>query len=621
MNLSTPQVFDKNMNRLAFLDNAVSVGYDLPINALWSASFTLPADDPKNEYCQPFNFVEIFDGETRIDLFRIVGIDFERSDSIRTTYECEHCLATLLDDVIFQYDQIGGAGIKTIQVLQYLLGKQTTTNWVIGGCDFSRKFEYNFENNNLLAAVFSVPQCFDTEYYWTWDTTTYPWELSLKELPTEVSAEIRYGKNLSGIHKTTDCTTVVNRIYPLGYGEGVNQLTINEVNNGVPYVEDVNSIERYGLKQSIIVDGRFQVAENLKEYALQNLEQLKEPYVSYEVQAIDLFRLKNDNFGHFRTGDKVRVVDNEDGLTLTTTIVEVKKDDLRADPTAITVTLANKEQSVASSISDLENRTLINETYSQGATNCNVQNFADNADVSYPATFRMYIPENAVRINQVLLNVSFEPFRGYSKAISSTTINLNTTNEGGQNISSSTTTTQVLYNDDPEAVSDWHNASWGDQIPIYDGTTNSNGTHNHGIESGALLAVVDTNLNIIGYDAFVQSGNHNHKIPSHAHNIQIDIPAHSHSITMPSHSHAMEYGIYTGTTVATSATIKVDGNTVTGFTDYNNINIANFLGKDQNTGKVTRGWHSIQITPNKQSRIVAALFLQIFTNSQGGGNY
>lgn len=609
MNLSVPQVFDQSMHRLAFLDNAVSVGYDLPINALWSASFSLPADDPKNEYCKPFNFVEIFDGEERIDLFRIVGIDFERSDTITTVYTCEHCLATLLDDVIFQYVQYGGTGIRTMQVLQYLLSKQTTVNWQVGTCDFNRRFEYSFENDNLLAAVFSVPQCFDAEYYWVWDTTTYPWILSLKELPTEVTAEIRYGKNLSGIHKTTDCTTVVNRIYPLGYGEGVNQLTISEVNNGVPYVEDVNSIERYGLKQSIIVDGRFQVAENLKEYALQNLEQLKEPYVSYEVQAIDLFRLKNDNFGHFKTGDKVRVVDNEDNLTLTTTIVEVKKDDLRADPTAITVTLANKEQSVASSISDLTNRTLISETYSQGATNVNVQNFADNADVNYPASFKMYIPENAVRINQVLLNVSFEPFRGYSKAVSNTTINLTTTQSGGE-----TTVTTTSYS---AAIPEDGYGAGNAMTQIY---TSEAGSHNHGIATNTKLGVVDNSLNVVDSDTFVQSGDHKHLMPNHCHEVIVTNPAHTHGISMPSHSHSMQYGIYTGTT-ATSATIKVDGNTVTGFTDYNNINIANCLGKDQNTGKVTRGWHTIQITPNKQSRIVAALFLQIFTNSQGGGDY
>ena len=78
--MKVPQIFDRNMKRLAFLDNAVSVGYSLEINSLWTATFTLPADDDKNAYCQPLNFVEIFDGDERIDLFRIIGEDLERSN-------------------------------------------------------------------------------------------------------------------------------------------------------------------------------------------------------------------------------------------------------------------------------------------------------------------------------------------------------------------------------------------------------------------------------------------------------------------------------------------------------------------------------------------------------------
>ena len=106
--MKVPQIFDRNMKRLAFLDNAVSVGYSLEINSLWTATFTLPADDDKNAYCQPLNFVEIFDGDERIDLFRIIGEDLERSNGATRFYDCEHVLATLLSDVLFQYHQYGG---------------------------------------------------------------------------------------------------------------------------------------------------------------------------------------------------------------------------------------------------------------------------------------------------------------------------------------------------------------------------------------------------------------------------------------------------------------------------------------------------------------------------------
>ena len=61
--MAKPQIFNRDMKRLAYLDNALAVGYGLETNSLWTATFTLPADDPKNAYCTPLNFVEIFDGD------------------------------------------------------------------------------------------------------------------------------------------------------------------------------------------------------------------------------------------------------------------------------------------------------------------------------------------------------------------------------------------------------------------------------------------------------------------------------------------------------------------------------------------------------------------------------
>ena len=169
-----------------------------------------------------------------------------------------------------------------------MLARQTTRNWVLGDCDFKRYFEYNWENSTLLAALFAVPECFDSEYMWTWDTTVYPWTISLVAPSDTMKSEVRYAKNMTSMKKTVDASGIANRIYALGYGEGVNQLTIAGVNGGKPYVEDAMSIQQYGLCSTILVDSRYEVAENLKGYAEQMLAELKNPYVSYEIGAIDL---------------------------------------------------------------------------------------------------------------------------------------------------------------------------------------------------------------------------------------------------------------------------------------------------------------------------------------------
>ena len=632
--MKVPQIFDRNMKRLAFLDNAVSVGYSLEINSLWTATFTLPAE---NAYCQPLNFVEIFDGDERIDLFRIIGEDLERSNGATRFYDCEHVLATLLSDVLFQYHQYGGGGIKTADVLNYVLARQTTRNWVLGDCDFKRYFEYNWENSTLLAALFAVPECFDSEYMWTWDTTVYPWTISLVAPSDTMKSEVRYAKNMTSMKKTVDASGIANRIYALGYGEGVNQLTIAGVNGGKPYVEDAMSIQQYGLCSTILVDSRYEVAENLKGYAEQMLAELKNPYVSYEIGAIDLHRLTGDTFSKFRPGEIVRVVDEADGINLRTRIVSVEKSDAQGDPGSVTVTIANKSKDIAGSISELQNRALINETYAQGATNQQIYNFTDNADATHPATLKLYISDSVVRINKMLLNIQFEAFRAYEKAIGGGG-GQTTSSGGGQTTSSgggSTTSSGGGSTTSSGGGTTSSSTSLRSSNTINSSDNGGSGgeNHNHGLARGDRLALIDYNNNIIGGVNFVPSGahthpGHTHTVGSHTHSVSAHthrVSAHTHTVkahthTVQDHTHKIEFGIYEGAR-ASSATIKVDGVEIPAPASYDNLDIVEYL-KTDGSGKIQRNaWHTIQILPNSMSRIVGAVFMQTFCNSRGGGDY
>lgn len=633
--MPVPQIFDHNMKRLAYLENAMQAGYTLEVNTLWTASFSLPADDPKNQYCTALNYVEIYDGDERIDLFRIIGENLERSDGATRTYDCEHVLATLLNDVLFQYHQYGGTGIRTAAVLNYILGRQTTQNWVLGDCDFTRYFEYNWENSSLLAALFSVPECFDSEYLWTWDTTGYPWTISLVEPSDALRSEIRYRKNMTSIVKTVDATGLANRIYALGYGEGVNQLNISSVNNGVPYVEDALSIERYGLVSTILVDTRYEIAENLKAYAEQILRESAEPYITYEAGAVDLHRLTGDSFSRFRPGEIVRVIDDEDGITLRARIVSVSKDDVGGDPGSVSVTIANKPKDIAGSISDLQSRALIGETYAQGATNQQVYNFADNADADHPATMRLYIDESTVRINKMLLTLEFEPFRAFERATGGGG-GQTTSSGGGQTTSSGggSTTSSGGGSTTSSGGSATSSATSLEMSNVLPNQTNGQAVHDHGMHSGAYLATVNpSTMTIDGYEIFVPSGAHvhpahTHSVGSHTHRVNAhthQVSAHTHRVnahthTVKDHTHALEFGIYEGQR-ATKATIKVDGNEVPATSGYDNIDIVAYLSKDD-AGKIRRGtWHTVEILPDTMSRIVGSVFAQTFCNSRGGGDY
>ncbi|MDP4095483.1 phage tail protein [Paenibacillus sp. P96] len=664
-------VYDLQMRKVALLENAFDIGYSQEYNALWTAQFSLPVDDEKNAECKPLYFVEIFDGGERLELFRILPNTAQRgSDGETVAYQCEHVLATLLDDVLFQYHTIGNLGVHTRDVLQYILDRQTVKRWKLGTVQFSRQFEYNWENVNLLGALFSVPQPFVEEYQWTWDTTTTPWTLNLVQPSTREQAYIRYGVNLQGISKVSDPSNVVTRLYGLGYGEGVNQLTFADINGGQPYIDaEPEYIAKYGIVSSIFVDRRYEYPETLLAVCQAMLQESKVPAVSYSVDAAEIYALTNDPIDRFACGAMVRVIDQEMGVDIVARVMKVSKGDVLGQPGAVTLEIANKVQDIAGSIANLRDRMYISQVSAQGSTNLDTRDFADNCDPQHPAVLKFYVPEETARINKVMLNFQTEPFRAYSKAIeggggvqttsgpSSTQTTAagggtsTTTSDGGASVqTTSTTDTQTPTTSTKQAVIESSATSddWDQYVLDVPEAVSVEGKHNHGIPDGTNL--VTTSGETV---TFSESGNHSHAltsdhrhnvtIPAHnhtvtipGHNHKVDIPKHkheltlpnhthdmdhTHSITIPPHTHQIEYGIYEGPS-PTVVTITVDGNQVpVSGTSGNDINIIPYLAKD-GEGKITRGnWHEIKIAPNSLGRIVANVVTQLFVQSRGGGNY
>lgn len=637
MRKSYVTIYDLQMRKVAYLENAFGIQYETPLNALWTASFSLPANDPKNAECQPLYYAEIFDESERLELFRILPSTLRRSsDGTSTNYQCEHVLGTMLDDILFLYHTVGNLGVYTPEVLQYILARQNVKRWQLGTVEILRQFEYNWENENLLGALFSVPKPFDEDYMWTWDTTVYPWKLNLVRPSNQVQAYIRYGVNLQGIEKIVDPSNVVTRLYGLGYGEGVNQLTFSDINGGKPYIDAAPEyIQRYGIMQSVFVDRRFQYPETLLARCQSMLDELKQPRISYTVQASELYALTKDPIDKFRTGTMVRVQDEELGEDVTVRVLNVRKSDVIGAPGNVEIEIANRPQDIAGSISDLRNRQYVNEVYAQGATNFDSHDYSDNFDSTHPAVIKFYIPEETARLNKATLSFQVEAFRAYSKAIEGGGAVQSTTASGG----SSTPTTSTEPTKVPSTSTEPANVktsdldtNWtftGSAIPAL----TTNGEHNHGIADGTELQTASG-----GKVVFKSSGNHDHlirmghyhfiTIPSHSHTVTIPshshtvtIPDHKHDITIPAHTHEIQYGIWQGPTPS-SLVIEVDGKRIPGSaTSGTDIDLIPYLSKDD-SGKIQRGtWHEIKITPNGLGRIVASVFTQLFVQSRGGGNY
>lgn len=544
---------------LGVLENAGEIAYSLPHNDLWTASFALPSNDPKNAICQAHNMVRVPDGVRDLGLYRIVGMPTseETAQGGVKTYSLEHVMATLLDDVLFGYHEIGGPGVGTAQVIRYILDRQTTRRWVLGVCEYADQFAYKFENCTLLSALLSLGNVLTDEYTWDFDTSTTPWTVNLRRADTSPGCGIHYMRNMVEIEKTMDATTLVTRLYLLGYGEGVNQLTIREANNGLPYI-DADTVSVWGIKSSVYADTRIEDAATLKARGLNVLDRYKNPYISYTASAIDLTRLTGQEWDKHMPGKLVRVMDSEHGINFTARIVNISKENVRGRPGEIEITIANAPRDAADSINTLADRMGISELYSQGATNLYSQQYADNADANHPARMRVYVPSGCVRINQMLLSWQLDAFRAYETGAAAGGATATTTQSGGSSTSTSsaggaserTSRSGGAYAQTLAQEVITTQAVTGGTIAGHSGDTSgrtgpaqtTGGTTI--LDTGSSGALTSGNSSILttydGGSALVtgESGAHTHSGPSHNHGMGHFHMAPSHTHSIDSHSHS-----------------------------------------------------------------------------------
>ncbi len=578
------------MNLVAILENAYKIGYTKITNNLWTCSFSLPLNDPKRLEVTPKRFIELYDHDKYIGKFIVNPKKTVKNESDQSiTYNCEHVWSTLHSDVLFRYHQL--TNWTTRDVLQYLINQQEVKHWKLGTVEFTRYFHYAWENeDSLLNAIVSIPKPFNESYLWAWDDTNYPFTLNLVRATDEKVDVIRYGKNLKGIEKDEDPTGLITRIYPLGYGEGVNQLGIEKVNGGVPYLQAEQSIiDKYGIHKRIWADRRFEDAESLKASGSGLLNQYKKPITTISVDCIDYELIDPYKLVKYDISKIVGVYDQDTDTNDDLRIMKLSKSDIYGDPSNIQFEIGNVRDDIGTTITDLQKKQLVNDTYSQGSTNILAYSYNDNCDPENPAIIRFYLPDDLVNVNELMLTYFIEEFRAYSRAtkgggaivestsaggaivtstsaggavVNSTSAGggiVNSTSSGGgstQTSSSGGGSTQTStsggggsYTSEAGGGSVASSSNGGNHRHMMFGFQSTIGDNTGGMEYRNYISAIDDGGGAIGSAlptgaemdlwTYTADGNHSHttSIPSHKH--QVNIPAHSHSVTIPAHTHSV----------------------------------------------------------------------------------
>ena len=431
------RLYDAQMKPMGELRTAEVVDLKLRMIPLSTAVVNVPEADAGAADFR--TFVELFDaGGRRIDLFRVSEVPKrEHGEAGMARLACDQALCTLKDDILPGYVQLGGATQDLRGAIEAVLAYQTgPVRWELERCDFATRYEYGMSCENLLAALMKLLEPLED---WMIATNTQGGRLRLSILrQTEADAgELRYARNMSQIVETVREEGFATRLYPLGYGEGVNQLNIRDVNGGCPYI-DAPTKAIWGIVARPYVDTTITDAGTLLAAAKAALAVSQNPQVTYSVTAADLSMLTGEEADAFYPGRMMRVIHKKEGIALRTRVTEVHYPRPGAEPGNARLTLATQTRDVATVIAELTRRSYESRLYGQGSTFIFADSIEQNADADTPAEGDIYIPENMIHVNAVKLKVKLMAYRADSRGAAAGGGTTRTTAAGGASTQTST---------------------------------------------------------------------------------------------------------------------------------------------------------------------------------------
>lgn len=651
------------------IKKAHNISYSERSNNLFTGGFTLPADDELTGKIQQFSFIEMFDGERRVELFTVVKSAESYGSSVPVIkYDLLDALF-LLNLSVIEFLQLTNP--TTREALQAVMDYQHLPYWTLGDVEFSRGFSYQWENENgLLSPLMSVLDDTAESYVIERDTTKFPFVLHFRKPTSKVSARVKQGYNMTGFTVEQEGKNLVNWILPKGNAEGINAVDISKLNGGKRYLMDQESMDEFFPAMTIWKDDRYTVEENLLEAAKSRLNAWKEPKVDWEVSAVDLTKVMRhpENLAINQNReikanelmlDSLVEVETKKYGKINLRVLERSKNDVTGKPGEMTMKITN--EGVNAFAYDEERQQDIARMTANGAQNIIPYIFDREADDTEPVDFNFEIPEDCVNVNNAFLWIKPTNFRATSKGnkSSDTTVSSATSSAGG-----GTTVGSTSESGGGTTVGSTSSAGGGQTV----GTTSSSGggqtssaggNHTHLVatnesssepssfyrefDAGSGMRFYMSTTATVDWHTKGSSGTHTHTVSSHTHSVSItinahthdvsiNIPAHTHKfsvtiqphthdvkITIPGHTHPIIYGIFKYQNLPSSMEVWIDDNAVPmSSTNVSRLDVVKYLKKDS-SGKVVRGAHKLKIKPDDLVRFEIQLMLTVFIKSRIGG--
>ena len=327
----------------------------LQMNGVSEATLTL---EDRAETIGMHQWVKIWNQNGFVGYFRRTS----RGRNIGTdnTYTLRHGIDILQDSIWDAETTFEGT---MTQFLTALLDKQTNKikgpgdsskrkPWVLGSCADTSSVKKEIKYDNLMDLFEGVVEE-GSDYYFTYDMSVWPWEVSLVAKPSGVASEFRLDRNMSKCQiKDNDselCTRLVLNVNKMVKDNNLSHDHVDVDQNASIFrtYNNTDAQANYGIivktadidvENDTFPNGPFPEADA---WAAEFLSLRAEPQLQVEIDGETLKDITGDDWDEAQIGTQVRVALPDYATAIAERCVAVTYPDLYGIPDRITVSLAN----------------------------------------------------------------------------------------------------------------------------------------------------------------------------------------------------------------------------------------------------------------------------------------
>ncbi len=311
-----------------------------------TASLTLPIT------ASPYpmhTFFELFTSKGSVGVFWATTPSL--NDVTGRTYALTHAIDTLRKNVY--KEQITFEGTRQ-GFLSKLFSYQDPVYWQIGDI-YAPENAYKSANINYtnLSDLFTRFLQDNVDLYPVYDFSTTPWTVHIRKLPDEIGARFSLTRNAETCRIVYDDKQQATRLYlAVNTPEQVNGIT--KYTPQLQIYEDKDAIDEYGVFEKTASIKTDEITGTPDDWAREFFKKYKDPTVQITVDGYELWKQTGEIYDEMSVGKRAKVALPEFGATTTQRIESVTYPDALKAPTAVTVSLATKQKTFTTAISNLE---------------------------------------------------------------------------------------------------------------------------------------------------------------------------------------------------------------------------------------------------------------------------